>query len=312
MKKYLLFVILVILLVIFSIATPTFMTFNNIMNILLQNAYLIIAATGTALVMMSGGTDLSIGYLISVVSVTTAAFIEWAKLPLGLALVLGLLIGMLLGAINGLAANILNIHPMIVTLATMTLYQGVSFIISGSKSIYNLPAEFKWIGQGYIGPVPVAVILFIIIAIIVEIVLKKTYFGRYVYAVGGNPEASRLNGIDVKKVKLIVFIIAGFLGAISAFVLVGRAGSANSTMGPGTEFNAITACVLGGVSFVGGEGEEYGLVLGVIILGVLSNGMQLVGLGIYVQYVVKGLILLMAIGWDTYQKTAKVKKVQVN
>lgn len=308
-KKNVLFLILIALCILFSILSKNFFSVTNLLNILTQNAYLIIASIGVALVMISGGTDLSIGQLISVVAVCTGAFLQWMKLPLPLVLVLSLMIGVLLGLFNGFAANLLNIHPMIVTLATMTMFQGISFLISGSQAIYNLDPSFKFIGQGYIGPIPVPVIIVIVIAVIVNFMAKRTYFGRYIFAAGGNPEAARLAGVSVKTIKLAVFAICGFLGAVASIVMVARAGSANSTMGPGTEFNAITACVLGGISFIGGEGEVKGVIIGVLILGVLSNGMQLIGLGIYVQYVVKGLILLVSIGYDTYQKQAKVKKV---
>ena len=293
----------------FSILSPNFLSVTNLLNVATQNAYLIIASIGVSLVMISGGTDLSIGQLISVVAICTGAALEWMQLPLPIVLLFGLTVGVLLGLFNGFVANLLNIHPMIVTLATMTMFQGISFLISGSKAIYDLDASFKYIGQGYVGPIPVPVIIVVVIAVIVDFVAKKTYFGRFIYAAGGNPEAARLAGVSVKTIKLAVFAICGFLGAVASIVMVARAGSANSTMGPGTEFNAITACVLGGISFIGGEGRVKGVVVGVLILGVLSNGMQLVGLGIYVQYVVKGLILLLSIGYDTYQKQAKVKKV---
>lgn len=308
-KKNVLLLILIGLCLLFAVLSANFLTVSNLLNIVKQNAYLIIASIGVSLVMISGGTDLSIGQLMSVVAVCTGAFLKWMNLPLPFVIILALLIGAILGAFNGFVANLLKIHPMIVTLATMTMFQGISFLISGSKAIYDLDSSFKFIGQGYIGPIPVPVIIVVVVALIVDFVAKRTYFGRYIFASGGNPEAARLAGVSVKNIKLIVFIICGALGALASIVMVSRAGSANSTMGPGTEFNAITACVLGGISFIGGEGEVKGVIIGTLILGVLSNGMQLIGLGIYVQYVVKGIILLLAIGYDTYQKQAKVKKV---
>lgn len=309
LKRNMIIVILIILVAMFGILSPNFFGFQNLMNICTQNAYLVLATVGMGLVMISGGTDLSIGYLMSVVGVCTAALMEWVGLPIPLAIILGIIIGALLGLFNGFASNLLNIHPMIVTLATMTMFQGISFLISGSQAIYNLKPEFKFIGQGYIGPVSVPVLIAVVICVIVHIMLKKTYFGRYIYAAGGNPEASRLAGINVKNVKLIVFMLCGILCAVAAIMMIGRAGSANSSTGATAMFNAITACVIGGVSFIGGEGDVKGMVVGVLILGVLSNGMQLIGMGIYVQYVVKGIILLLAIGYDTYQKKAKVKKI---
>lgn len=308
LKKFVLLFILIGLVIFFGIMSPKFLTFNNIMNIITQNSYLIIASIGVAMVMISGGTDLSVGYQISVIGVCVAIFMQWLSMPIWISIILGLLIGVLLGLVNGFTANKLNMHPMIVTLATMTLFQGISFLISQSKSIYDLSSSFKFIGQGYVGKVPLPVIIVIVVAIVIGVMLKKTYFGRHIYAVGGNPEAAHLAGIDVKKIKLLVFALCGLLVGLAAVVLISRTGSANSSMGPGTEFSAITACVLGGVSFIGGEGDIDGVIIGVLILGVLSNGMQLIGLGIYIQYVAKALILIAAIAFDTYQKQAKVKK----
>ena len=198
---------------------------------------------------------------------------------------------------------------MIVTLATMTIYKGISYTLSGSASFFNFPASYINIGQGYVGPVSVPVLLAIIIALIIHFMLEHTCFGRFIYAVGGNAETARLAGINVKKIKVMVFGIAGILYALAAVVLTARGGSASSSIGPGVEFDAITACVLGGVSFIGGEGKVKGAVVGCLILGVLSNGMQLVGMGVYTQNIVKGIILMASIGYDTYQKQAKVKKI---
>ena len=147
------------------------------------------------------------------------------------------------------------------------------------------------------------------IALLVHFILEMTCFGRFIYASGGNAEAARLAGINTKSIRMIVFALGGVLFAISSVILTARGGSANSTIGPGTEFDAITACVLGGISFVGGEGNVKGVVVGCLILGVLSNGMQLVGLNVYIQFIVKGIILMLSIGYDTFQKQAKVKKI---
>lgn len=302
-------IILILLVIIFGIMSPKFLTIKNLLNICTQNAYFIIAAIGVGLVMISGGTDLSTGQCISVVGVCVAAFMQWAGLPVPVAILLGLVIGAVLGCFNGYAANLLKIHPMIVTLATMTMFQGISYTISGSKSFFNFDKSYVGIGQGYVGIISIPIIIAVVIALIVHFVLEMTCFGRFIYAAGGNAEAARLAGINIKRVKVIVFVIAGVLYAIAAIILTSRGGSANSSIGPGTEFDAITACVLGGVSFIGGEGKVKGVVIGCLILGVLSNGMQLAGLGIYTQYIIKGIILLLSIAYDTYQKQAKVKKV---
>lgn len=309
-KRNVLLWILILLVAVLSFLSPDFFTVRNLFNIALQNSYLIIASIGVGIVMIAGGTDLSSGMMISVVAVCTGTFMEIMNLPIPLALILGLVVGVCLGLFNGFVANLLGIHSMIVTLATMTMFQGVSYLISGSKSFFDLDPAFKVIGQGYVfGVVPIPVVIVVIVAIVAHFVLTRTVFGRFIFASGGNPEAARLAGINVKRIKLIVFAICGLLCAIASIIMVARQGSANSTMGGDVVFNAITACVLGGISFIGGEGEVKGVVIAVLILGVLSNGMQLIGMGVYIQYVIKAIILLASIGYDTYQKQAKVKKI---
>jgi ribose transport system permease protein len=307
LKSNVMLIILIVMLIIFAILSPNFRSFKNIMNICTQNAYFIIASIGVSLIMISGGTDLSVGQLMAVVGVGIAMLME-AGLPVVVAILLGIGIGVLLGCFNGLASNILKIHPMIVTLATMTIFKGISYTLSGSKSFFNFADSYIQIGQGYVGPVSVPVIIAIVIALIVHFMLEKTCFGRFIYAVGGNAETARLAGVNVKKIKLLVFAIGGALFALAAIILTARGGSASSSIGPGVEFDCITACVLGGISFIGGEGKVKGAVIGCLILGVLSNGMQMVGMGVYIQYIVKGLILMASIGYDTYQQQIRVKK----
>jgi ribose/xylose/arabinose/galactoside ABC-type transport system permease subunit len=307
-KKYTIVLVLIALVIVFSIISPVFFSVKNLVNIFVQQSYVIIAAIGLSFIMIGGGMDLSIGYQMSLVSVITAAAMMWWNLPVAVALVIGLLIGLVLGVVNGVATVKLNVHPLIVTLGTMTIFQGLSYIISQSSSIYGLPTAFKVIGQGYVGPIPVSVIIMVILALLASFILNKTYFGRYIYAIGSNAESARLAGINVNLIKVALFALSGFFVAISAIILTARSGSATSTTGPGTEFTCMTACVLGGVSFKGGAGKVWGVVVGVLILGVLATGMQIIGLGTYPQYVAKGIVLLLAVGIDNYQKTAKIKK----
>lgn len=307
-KDNMMLIILILLVIIFCIFSPNFRSFKNLMNICTQNAYFIIATIGVALIMISGGTDLSVGQVLAVVGVSIALLMQDVGLPVPVAIILGVVIGILLGCFNGFAANLLRIHPMIVTLATMTLFKGVSYTLSGSKSFFNFSESYISIGQGYVGPVSVPVIIVIVVAVIIHLMLEKTCFGRFIYAVGGNSETARLAGINVNKTKVLVFAIGGALFALSAIILTSRGGSASSNIGPGVEFDCITACVLGGVSFIGGEGRVKGAVVGCLILGILTNGMQMIGMGTYTQYIVKGIILMASIGYDTYQQT-RVKKV---
>lgn len=309
-KKYTIILVLAGLIALFSIINPVFFSLTNFSNIFVQQSYVIIAAIGLAFVMISGGMDLSVGYQMSLVGITTSISIMWFHLPVVLAVIIGLATGVLLGFINGMAAVKLKVHPLIITLGTMTIFQGVSYIISNSNPVYGLPDSFKFLGQGYIGPIPFSVVAMVIVALLASFVLNRTYFGRYVYALGSNEEAAHLAGVDTKIIKICVFMICGLFVALASIILVGRAGSATSATGVGTEFTCMTAAVLGGISFKGGSGKVWGVITGVLILGVLSSGMQIIGLGTYPQYIAKGLVLLAAVGFDNYQKTAKLIKTE--
>ena len=307
MKELTLVIVLFVLLLLFYCFAPKFMTIENIKNILVQNAYIIVSSIGMAFVIIGGGIDLSVGYQISLIGVITTISIQWFHLPVWCSVLIGLMIGTLLGAINGFLSVKLQVHPMVITLATMAIYQGISYIITNSNSIYGLPDSFKFIGQGKILEIPVSIIITVIVLIGATFFLSKTYPGRYIYALGGNGEAARLSGVNTSAMRVISFAICGFFVAVASILLVSRSGSMNSSVGAGTEFTCITAAVLGGVSMAGGEGKVWKVCVGAIILGVLSNGMQFVGLGVYPQYVAKGIILMAAISFDTYQKTAKSK-----
>lgn len=307
MKELTLVIVLFVLLLLFYCFAPKFMTIENIKNILVQNAYIIVSSIGMAFVIIAGGIDLSVGYQISLVGVITTISIQWFHLPVWCSVLIGLMTGTLLGAINGFLSVKLQVHPMVITLATMAIYQGISYIITNSNSIYGLPDSFKFIGQGKILGIPVSIIITVIVLIGATFFLSKTYPGRYIYALGGNGEAARLSGVNTSAMRVISFAICGFFVAVASILLVSRSGSMNSSVGAGTEFTCITAAVLGGVSMAGGEGKVWKVCVGAIILGVLSNGMQFVGLGVYPQYVAKGIILMAAISFDTYQKTAKSK-----
>jgi ribose/xylose/arabinose/galactoside ABC-type transport system permease subunit len=308
LKRYAIIFILLGLIAFFAVLSPHFFTQQNLTNIFVQQSYVIIAAVGLSFVMISGGMDLSIGYQMSAVGVTTAVLVKWVGLSFPAGLALGLLMGTGLGALNGLLSVTLKVHTLIVTLGTMTVFQGLSYIISKQSVILNLPPAFKFFGQGYIfGFLPFGVVLMICTVVLAGFILNFTRFGRQVYGIGSNEETARLSGVNVTAVRMIVFSICGFFVALSAIVLFGRSGSASSSTGPGAEFTAMTSAILGGVSFVGGEGTMWGLVTGVLILGVLSNGMQLIGLNTYVQYIVKGMVLLLAVGFDLLQKKSLAK-----
>jgi ribose transport system permease protein len=310
LKKYYLLCVLFLAMAIFGLTSDKFLSVSNLTNVFVQNAYVIVATVGISMIMIAGGADLSVSYQMSLVSIVTCIFMLQVQLPVWLCVLIGIATGAALGFVNGFFSNILNVHTMVVTLGTMTIYQGIAYMISGSKSYFNLPTSFKAIGQQYVFGIPICVIIMFVMVLLASFILNKTYFGRYIYAIGGNKEAARLGGINVKFVSVAAFMVAGVFLAVAGIILTARTGSANAGMATDAVFTCITGCVLGGISFAGGEGKVSNVVIAVLILGVLANGMQLVGMGIYPQYIAKGIILLAAIGYDTYQKKAKVKKAE--
>ena len=308
-KKYGLFVILAIFIVVFSTLNTQFLTPGNLLNILRQISMFGIVVVGYTMVMISGGCDMSVGGQLALCGMFAATLNVTYGLPTFVVVILTLMLGALFGLINGLLMNVFNIMPLIVTLGTMLFFQGASYIISGGVAIFGL-SSFKFIGQGYLGFVPLPIVILLVIGMLGYIVLHKTYFGRQIYAMGGNPEAARLAGVNIKKYRLAVFTITGILAAVAGIIMAARTGSAQPSAGASYPFDCMTAVVLGGVSFAGGSGSMLGAMMGVIIIGVLNNGMQLIGMDSNMINCVKGIVLLIAIGIDSVQRTGKkVKKV---
>ena len=298
-RNYMAWIILAVIMVIFSF-TKNFLSFENIVNILSQNAYSIICSLGVAFLMMSGNIDLSVGYIMSLCVVMCGILNVQMGIPTVFTVLIVLVIGMLLSMFNNYMAEVLKISRFMITVATMSIYQGLSYVISKSMSIRGFSDSFKAIGQFNVGNIPLPVFIMFFLLIVCSILLSKTYFGQYVYALGGNSEAANLAGINVKKMRYVISAIAGALVAVSAIILTARLGSAHPTTGPGTEFTAITGILLGGVSVRGGEGKMTSVFAGVLIISILTNGMQLAGLDTYYQFIAKGIIMLLAIGIDVY------------
>jgi ribose transport system permease protein len=307
MKKNVPFLILLSLLILFSFMAPNFMTFGNLRILIRQVSFSGIAAVGLMFVMISGGIDLSIGSQVVLTNVLLAIMMVYGKMDPVVAIPLILGVGLLLGMINGLLSITLKIHPLIITLGTAAIYKGIGYIINASRNIMGFPDSFRWLGQGYVGGIPVPVIVWVIVALIGAFVLNKTYFGRRVYALGGNEEAARLAGVRINRMKVFLFMICGFTAAITSVLLLSRVFAGQTVTGQGLEFDCLTAALLGGVSFKGGEGSIFGLVVGILIIGVLNNAMQLASFPDFSQTVVKGAVLLIAVAIDVYQKNRKAK-----
>lgn len=309
LRRNMAWAILAVILLIFSF-TPNFMSFRNIINILAQNAYVVIASLGVAFLMMAGEIDISAGYMMSLCSVSAGILMVQLGVPAVLAVLAVLVLGIVLSMLNNFLSELLRISRFMITVATMSIFQGASYVISKSVSIKGFPDAFKFLGQGYIGPFPLPVLIMLVLLVLCSVLMNQTFFGQYVYALGGNSEAAKLVGIDVKKMRYIVSAIAGLLISLASLILTARLGSAHSTTGPGTEFTAITGILLGGVSVRGGEGKMTSVFAGVLIVSMLTNGMQLAGLDTYYQFIAKGIIMLLAIGIDMYNlnQRQRVKK----
>ena len=284
------------------------MTFGNLRTLIRQISFAGISAVGLMFVMISGGIDLSIGSQIVFSNVLLAIMmVDW-KLPPAVAIPLILLVGTGLGAINGFLCIKLKIHPLIITLGTSAIFKGMGYIINQSRNIMGFPDSFRWFGQGYVWGIPVPVIVMIIVALIGSFILTKTYFGRQIFALGGNEEAARLAGVNINRMKVLLFMICGFISSITTVLLLSRVFAGQTITGQGLEFDCLTAALLGGVSFKGGEGTIFGLMVGMLIIGVLNNAMQLATFPDFSQTVVKGAVLLIAVAFDVYQKNRKAKE----
>jgi len=305
-SKYATLAALIALVMFFSIVTDSFLTSVNIMNVLRQVAIIGMCSVGMTFVILTGGIDLSVGSVIGVSAVTAATLMAAGIHPI-LACLAALVIGLVIGLINGVLINELEMFPMIATLGMMTLLRGVAYLISGGKPVYGIPKSFLFLGQGYISYFPVPVIIMVIVFILGFIILNKTVFGRTVYGTGGNQEASRLSGVSVKKVKYKIYAIEGILAAAAGIILVSRVNSGQPAAGQSYEMDIITACVLGGVSINGGEGKIGGVLIGVLIMGVLTNGMILLNVNEFWQWVVKGSVLILAVAIDKLSQRYKAK-----
>jgi len=302
LKRYGIYAVLLVLLIFFSIASENFFRSSNLLNVARQVSMLGIAAVGFAFVLLLGGIDLSIGSVVTLVNIVAAWLMVTAAMNPILASILALIMSAAIGFTNGWIIANIRMPPLIVTLAMMIIVEGLAYLICKGLPIYGFPKSFAVIGQGYIGPIPIPVIIMAVILAIGSFILNKTYFGRYFYAVGGNEQAANLSGIKVNNVKYLVYTLSGFFAGIAGIVILSRTNSAQVLSGKGLEFDVLTACVLGGVSVTGGFGKISNVVAGVLILGVLSNGLVLLDVSQFVQMVIKGSVLMLAVAFDCLQR----------
>lgn len=288
---------LIILCIILSVASPYFLTQKNLTNAVLQCAINATLACGMTFVILTGGIDLSVGSVVAFVGVMLGTFVQ-GGMNLPLAILLSIIIGGIAGVINGFLVTLVKLPPFIATLGTMSIGRGMALAKTGGRSIQGLGSGMKFIGNGTILGIPVMILIMVVVFIIGIFLLKYTKTGRYVYAVGGNLEATKLSGINTNRYIMFVYLFSGIMSGIAAVMLTGRLDAAQPIAGDGYEMNAIAAAVIGGTSMTGGEGGLLGTILGALFISILNNGLNLLNVSSYIQQVAIGLVIIFAVALD--------------
>jgi ribose transport system permease protein len=294
-------VVLIALVALMAAIAPNFASVNNLFNIARSISINAILAAGMTFVILAAGIDLSVGSILAVsgvASVMTAI----AGVPAPLAILIGIVAGALAGLINGMLIAYLSLAAFIVTLGTMTFLRGLAYTMTDGQPIVSNTLAFRDIGNGYIAGIPAPVVVMVVVYAVAWFVLERTRYGRHVYAVGGNAEAARLAGINVKRVITSVYVIAGVCAGLAGVIFSARVVSAQPTAGVGYELDAIAAVVLGGTSLVGGRGRIFGTLVGSVILGVLSTGLILMNVQFFTQLMIKGLVIILAVAIDSLKQ----------
>nr|WP_188093809.1 MULTISPECIES: ribose ABC transporter permease [Streptococcus] len=294
---------LIILMAVITIINSNFLTANNLLNLLLQVTSNALIAFGMTFVILTGGIDLSVGSILALSSALTAGLLG-SGMPVTLAILISLILGCILGMMNGLLISYGKLAPFIVTLATMTIFRGATLVYTNGNPITKGLSDtflFQFLGQGYIVGIPFPVIIMFIVFIVLYVLLHKTAFGKSVYAIGGNEKAAYISGVKLNKVKIIIYSISGMMASISGLIITSRLSSAQPTAGASYEMDAIAAVVLGGTSLSGGKGRILGTLIGALIIGVLNNGLNIIGVSAFWQQVVKGVVILIAVLIDRFK-----------
>lgn len=293
--RYGIYLVFIALCVGVSIASPVFLTVGNLSNILLQTSAVGIIAVGMTYVIIARGIDVSVGAIVALASVVAVTAMKDGGQAWWVGLLLMFGVSLAMGFINGISTAYFSMPPFLVTLATMTIGRGLVLAISQGTNYWGLPEFYKGIGLGTLGPFPFPVIIMLVAFLLGHVVLRHTVLGRKVYAVGGNPDAARVSGINVERIILMTFVIVGLFSGLSSLVLTSRLNSFTPSMGVGFEFSAIAAVVIGGTSLSGGEGNIGGTLIGVLIMGVINNALNLLGVSVYLQDIIRGGIIFLAV-----------------
>ncbi len=293
-KKFGLLILLLAIMGVMSFLSPRFLTFSNIINILRQSSINGIIACGMTLVILTSGIDLSVGALLAISTIISALFIKTGASAI-ISIILALLIGGTLGTLNGTIVSYLKVPAFIVTLGMMGIARGLALIISKGAPVTGFPDAFRVLGTGSLGNIPIPIIVGAIVFFITWFLVENTAFGMWVRSVGSNRVASRFSGVPLRKVEVSVYTLSGIFSALSGIILIGRLNSAQPTAGMGYEFSAIAAVVLGGTRFTGGEGTIFGTLIGVLILGVIDNSINILNISPFYEQIIKGSIIALAL-----------------
>lgn len=312
-SKYGIYFILLILVVVMSFAQKRFLTKENLLNMLRQVSITGGIALGMCFVIACGGIDLSAGSIVAFASVVGATFAR-GDYPLIVPILVTIAVSAVCAGINGALIAYTGITPFIITLGMTQVARGAAMLFTDGRPINNFSASFKFIGQGYVFGIPMPIFIFVFLIIVSYIFLHRASFGRYVLATGGNPLAAKVSGIDTRWVVIKAFLLEGILVGVSAIVFISRTGSASPGYAEGYELDAIAACAIGGISMAGGRATMLGTVVGALIIGVINNGLNLLNVSSYVQYVVKGAIIVLAVMLDmfTAARASKNAALQAN
>ena len=303
-SEYFIFVIFIALVIVLTCLKPSFITPSNLVNILKQASINGILAFGMMFVIVAGGFDMSVGSTVAFAGIL-AAMLGQGNYPLIVPLVAAMLAGLAVGIANGIGVAVGNLPPFIMTLGTMTAVRGLALVVSGGKPVIGISAQYKAVAASTFCGIPMLAIYLTVIIAICSFVLAKTVYGRRVYACGGNLQAARVSGINTTMIRISTFAIAGLLAGLSGFLMTSRVTIGQPTAAESYEMDAITACVVGGVSMSGGVGKPWGVVVGCLLITVIANGLDIMGVSSHWQRIVKGAIIVLAVLIDIKGKSKK-------
>jgi ribose transport system permease protein len=293
---------LIVVFVFLSIASPVFLSADNLYNIGVQTSYTAVIAIGVTLVIITAGIDLSVGSVAALSGVVGVVLMAKAGFPVVLAILGGILVGAACGLVNGLLVSVAGLNPFIATLGMLSVARGLVYIPTNAKSVFGVPDSFRLLGQGVIGSIPIPIIVVAVVAVAGYVVLARTKLGRYAYAMGSNREAARLSGIPIRRYLTVVYVISGALAGFGGMIASSQVASGQPNFGIGLELDAIAAAVIGGASLFGGQGTVVGTLIGAFLIALIRNGSVLLDVNIYYQQVIIGVVIWVAVLWDQYRR----------